>query len=162
MGIVKPYGASGHGEDIATFVENVYGDPDFYIPLIDSSTSNARILKLKTPGGTPIYYRIRNDGGKKKITEWSPDQVNWMELNNLIVLGGKWDGQQPTQRNQEIITSLNNVNGDSSVLFAAAKKNNLQVENAQYDARYRQKIDLLYQKGFITKERYDYITRGIK
>tara|TARA_Y100000310_G_scaffold330357_1_gene401839 strand:+ start:1811 stop:4069 length:2259 start_codon:yes stop_codon:yes gene_type:complete len=70
-GFVRPYGANNYLEDIATFVENVYKNPDFYKPLITQGS-------------------------------------------------------------------------------------------AQYDVRYRQKLDLLYERDFITQEKYDYITGGIE
>lgn len=161
-GFVRPYGANDYLEDIATFVENVYKNPDFYKPLISQDISNSRVLELQTPGGTPLYYRTKVVGGKQKVTLWSPDRSNWMDLSTLKVSGGLWEGEKPTDINQEIITKLNNAGGDVNVLLAAARENNVQVTNAQYDVRYRQKLDLLYQKGFITKERYEYITGGIK
>ncbi|MBI2135485.1 hypothetical protein HYU06_00245, partial [Candidatus Woesearchaeota archaeon] len=75
-GVVRAYGANNYMEDIATYMENIYRNPDFYKPLI-------------TPPGQAGH------------------------------------------------------------------------DAAAYDPRYRKKLDLLYENGFITGERYGVITESV-
>ena len=46
-GFTRAYGATNILEDIATYVENVHRDPDFFKPLIDSSNTHHEVYRQK-------------------------------------------------------------------------------------------------------------------
>jgi hypothetical protein len=156
-GFVRPYGATDYYEDVATYVENVRRDPSFFKPLISESTYDTPLLSLETSGATPLYFKVEGEGSNRRITSWSPDEDNWMSLEEITVSGGKYDGKKPTQTNQNIIQELSRSDGGLSSFEQLARDNLGSISNAMYDPRYEKKLKLLYDHGFITKEDYERI-----
>ena len=54
---------------------------------------------------TSLYYRYQ-DGS----WEWSPDKINWMSVNTIVVSGGEFDKEKPVQENQKLIRYLQKFN----------------------------------------------------
>ena len=67
---------------------------------------------------TPIWYTIRD---ASKLWFWSPDGVNWMEVNTLIVTGGRWIGRIPAACNMCIIESLRKIDTTEAIEYLIRK-----------------------------------------
>ncbi|MFH1850354.1 MAG: hypothetical protein ABH879_09335 [archaeon] len=100
------------------------------VHLTDSiSDAGDGLLELKTYYAphlifnTPLYYRTVYRDGKEVVTAWSPDQKNWMPLDEFIVNGGEWNGEEVDGTNKEILRNILRAGGDASVLEKAAEEN---------------------------------------
>ncbi|MEK6827601.1 MAG: hypothetical protein AABX99_03915, partial [Nanoarchaeota archaeon] len=56
---------------------------------------------------TSLYFKYKDN-----VWMWSPDNIYWMNVPVMVVHGGQWDGQNPTDANQKAIKSLEGKNFD--------------------------------------------------
>ena len=74
--------------------------------------SHKGIFTVGKKGATPLYFRHKNDEW-----EWSFDKKNWMNVQTIVVKGGKWDGKKPVQSTLELINSLNEMGFDEGAVL---------------------------------------------
>jgi hypothetical protein len=78
---------------------------------------------LASDASSLLYYKVETAGNKDIITSWSPDNTTWMDLKTLTVSGGSYNGQKPTQKNQQFINSLSAAGSGFDFVKEVVQKN---------------------------------------
>ena len=79
-GCVRAYGCKDFWDDVATFVENVYREPDFYQPLIDQKSPIFDKLYVDKINLLSKYGFIDAESHKRITTITGQNQGNYYEV----------------------------------------------------------------------------------